>query len=39
MKHFYANARKDNWWDRQVFQFGDIEAMKKINSTFEGNIR
>ena len=39
MKHFYAEARKDDWRDRQVFQFWDIKAINKIFSTFEENIR
>ena len=39
MKRFYAEARKDDWWDRQVFQFWDIEVINKIFSTFEENIR
>jgi len=38
MKHFYADARKDDSQDWQVFQFWDIEAIKKIFVTFEENI-
>jgi len=38
MKHFYADPRKDDWSDLQVFQFWDIEAIKKIFATSEENI-